>query len=524
MNRCSGNYRNKIGSILVFILSTLALSWPAIVNGSGFYFPDTTAYIRSADAAVAQVTGQTSIWSDRLDLFKPDQSSTTVAEGPSGVGGSNGAGLVTPKTTHPVLLGRSIYYGLAIYPFVTVMGDIGVVLFHAMLVVVCFHLAFVGLGGRRKAAKAWLFGSVVLLSVVTPVAYGTSLLMPDILSGCASILGIVAIVGWRRLLSVERIALACILVFSALSHSSHILLLLALLLAILPASRFFVGVYKPATLLLISAVLAGFAGDALFSAAISDQLGARPIRPPFLTARLIDAGPGIKMLDSQCVYQKYEACRFRARMPNDSDTFLWSRDQRAGVFSAESHEVQRRLSMEDSAFAIATLKHDPIGTFAVTAFASLRQLTMVKMDIFNAPIGNASEDAITGLPKSVRDRIIDSRYVKRSMPVAMVEALSLFSVVISALYLLTIAIQGRSRLDKVERDFALAALLAVMLIFANATITGALSKPHNRYNIRIVWIVPLFALVMPSVRYSRRRYLVRTVSNFTGVTGSGTCI
>ena len=170
MNRCSGNYRNKIGSILVFILSTLALSWPAIVNGSGFYFPDTTAYIRSADAAVAQVTGQTSIWSDRLDLFKPDQSSTIVAEGPSGVGGSDGAGLVTPKTTHPVLLGRSIYYGLAIYPFVTVMGDIGVVLFHAMLVVVCFHLAFVGLGGRRKAAKAWLFGSVVLLSVVTTVA------------------------------------------------------------------------------------------------------------------------------------------------------------------------------------------------------------------------------------------------------------------------------------------------------------------------------------------------------------------
>ena len=515
-------FKNQVGIIIAFTLSTLVLCWPALINGSGFYFPDTTAYIRSADAAVAQLTGQTSIWSDRLDLYKPGQSSTSVAELQPSAGESDGTGLVTPKTTHPVLLGRSIYYGLAIYPFVVSMGDIGVVLFHAMLVVVSFYLAFVGLGGLRKAAKAWLFGSVILLSAVTPVAYGTSLLMPDILSGCASILGIVAIVGWRRLLTTERIGLACILVFSALSHSSHILLLVLLLAAIWPASRFFVGAYKPAAVLLLFAILAGFAGDALFSAAISQQLGDRPIRPPFLTARLIDAGPGLTMLDSQCGLQKFEACRFRERMPSDSDTFLWSTDKRAGVFAAESHAVQRRLSMEDSAFAVASLRHDPIGTVTVTAFASLRQLTMVKMDIFNAPLGDAGTDAIAGLPRSVRAQIRDSRYVKRSMPVAMVETLSLISVVIAAFYLMIIAIQGCLKVDKVERNFVLAAVLALLLIIGNATITGALSKPHNRYNIRIVWIVPLFALVIPSVRYSRRRRPFSALFHLTGVTELGT--
>ena len=517
-------FKTYAGVLVVSIVSILVLSWPALVNGSGFYFPDTTAYIRSADAAVAQLTGQTSIWSDRLDLYKPGQSLVPVAEPKSNVGNSSSTEMVAPKTTHPVLLGRSIYYGLAIYPFVTLMGDIGVVLFHATLVVVCLYLAFVGLGGVRKAAPAWLFGSVILLSVVTPVAYSTSLLMPDILAGCAGILGIVAMIGWRRLLSLERIALACILVFSALSHSSHILLLLVLLVAILPASRFFVGAYKPAALLLVFAILSGFAGDALFSAAISKQLGVRPIRPPFLTARLIDAGPGLTMLDSQCGSRKFEACRFRERMPNDSDTFLWSRDKRVGVFAAESHAVQRRLSMEDTSFAVASFKHDPIGTFSVSAFASLRQLTLVKMDIFNAPPGDASVDAIAGLPASVRDRIGDSRYGRRSMPVAMVEALSLISVVVSALYLMITAIRRRKNVDKVERDFVLAGLLAILLILGNATITGALSKPHNRYNTRIIWIVPLFALVIPSVRYSRRRYPVSTLSNCTGVTGSGTCI
>ena len=504
-------YRNRIGISIAFIFGTLVLSWPAFINGSGFYFPDTTAYIRSADAAVAQMTGQTSIWSDRLELYKPIQSSTAGPEFQSGRGGRLSTGLAAPKTTHPILLGRSIYYGLAIYPFVILIGDVGVVLFHAMLVVVCFYLAFVGLGGPRKASIAWLFGSVSLLSVVTPVAYGTSLLMPDILSGCAGILGIVAIVGWHRLLAIERIALTCILVFSALSHNSHILLLLVLLAAILPASRYFKGGYKPAVLLLTFAIFSGFAGDALFSAAISQKLGVRPIRPPFLTARLLDAGPGIAMLDSQCGLQKFEACQFRDRMPQDSDTFLWSKDKRAGVFAAESHAVQRRLSLEDTAFAVATLSYDPIGTFVVTAFASLRQVTMVKMDLFNAPFGGNSEDATAGLPRSVREQIINSRYVTRTMPVAIVEAFSLIFVVTAAFYLMIVVIWGRSNVDKLERNFRLAALLAILLIIANATITGALSKPHNRYNIRIVWIVPLFALVIPSVRYSRRRYPIHTV-------------
>lgn len=508
MSQKLGEYRSQIRVILALTFSILALSWPALVNGSGFYFPDTSAYIRSADAAVAQLTGKTSIWSDRLDLYKPGHSTPSAAELPTDSASANSAAIVAPKSTHPVLLGRSIYYGLAIYPFVISMGDIGIVLFHAMLVMLCFHLAFVGLGGSRKAASAWLVGSVVLLSIITPVAYGTSLLMPDILSGCASVLGIVAIVGWRRLLTTERIALTCVLVFSALSHNSHILLLIALVVAILPVSRIFVGTYKPAVALLILAILSGFAGDALFSAAISRQTGDSPVRPPFLTARLIEAGPGLKMLDMHCGLQKFEACKFRDRMPNGSAAFLWSKDKRSGVFAVEPHAVQRRLSMQDTAFAIASIRHDPIATIAVTAHASLRQLTMLRMDIFNAPLGDNSGDAIEGLPLSVRERISDSRYVTRFMPVALVEALSIISFVTAAFYLMLIAIRSGSNREKVERDFVLAATLAILLIIANATITGALSGPYNRYSVRIIWIVPLFALLVPSVRYSRKRYPV----------------
>ena len=44
-----------------------------------------------------------------------------------------------------------------------------------------------------------------------------------------------------------------------------------------------------------------------------------------------------------------------------------------------------------------------------------------------------------------------------------------------------------------RKEFQAAALLVLAAIFANALITGALSKPHNRYNARLIWVLPLVA-------------------------------
>ena len=43
--------------VLFHFACVLSLAWPALINGQPFYFPDTTAYVRSADIAVYIFSG-----------------------------------------------------------------------------------------------------------------------------------------------------------------------------------------------------------------------------------------------------------------------------------------------------------------------------------------------------------------------------------------------------------------------------------------------------------------------------------
>ncbi len=44
------------------VAAAMALLWPAFYNHQPFFFPDTTAYVRGADAAVFKLTGIPSAW------------------------------------------------------------------------------------------------------------------------------------------------------------------------------------------------------------------------------------------------------------------------------------------------------------------------------------------------------------------------------------------------------------------------------------------------------------------------------
>ena len=61
----------------MLVLFGLLLVWPAVLNRGPFLFPDTTAYLRSVDAAVVRVTGHRSAWSNADVLRVADQVSSS---------------------------------------------------------------------------------------------------------------------------------------------------------------------------------------------------------------------------------------------------------------------------------------------------------------------------------------------------------------------------------------------------------------------------------------------------------------
>ena len=56
----------SLHSILLVVVSSIAFLWPAMLNGGPFWFPDSSTYIRAADAAAVTLTGHRSEWSDLL--------------------------------------------------------------------------------------------------------------------------------------------------------------------------------------------------------------------------------------------------------------------------------------------------------------------------------------------------------------------------------------------------------------------------------------------------------------------------
>ena len=119
---------------LTVIAFAAALLWPALVNGGPFWFPDTSTYIRGADAAYVAATGDTTEWSGEIDkvvITQPSDRTAPVI-----------AGKAPPSAqVKPVLSGRSIYYGASLYAPMQLIGSWGAVIVQALLVAFAVVLA-----------------------------------------------------------------------------------------------------------------------------------------------------------------------------------------------------------------------------------------------------------------------------------------------------------------------------------------------------------------------------------------------
>ena len=197
--------------------------------------------------------------------------------------------------------------------------------------------------------------------------------MPDYLTGLACVAMIVLLCFWQDYDRLEFVLLAGAICFAAVSHSSNLPILLGLA-AVGLIGRGGGVLSGKAAIIGLGAVILGLAGDVLFVTAVERVTGLTPIRPPFLTARLVADGPGYKFLASHASRCASRCADIRLEPPNDSDLFLWSKSY-GGVFLIADFNSQYRMSNEDAAFAIATLREYPLMTLTSSTKALARQIS-----------------------------------------------------------------------------------------------------------------------------------------------------
>ena len=451
----------RVQPLLTFLIMIALLSCPLIVNGSPFYIADSASYLKGGQYALSLV-------GDRL--FAEDSNSLAGEE----------ASVVVQKVA--VVGARSPVYSvlsaLLRYPASTMM--LLALVQTAALAYVIFHVAKInGFKSQRS-----MVGLAMFIALFSSAPWYSALVVPDILAG----LGICAIailaVHMDLLSRTEKTIFAGLAAVSVACHASHIPLIAvmvmaaSLLILVFPLRQFNNG------RMIVIAWLFGSLLAGLGTSMVAGFIGfgdASPIakRYPFALARSVVDGPARLHLEKNCVQYKYAICELFTEFPRNIDDFLWT-DK--GIRMRASPEQMNRIRQEESLILSRTAREYPVEMIKAFAWNSFSQL--LTFGISDILFGQRLVPDESGFALQTESPGGDS----------LLPVLDRVHYAVAGASFFYICMQLWTR-SLHRSDLLFLSLLAIGLV-SNAAICGGLSAVAERYQGRVVWIIPLTAAML----------------------------
>ncbi len=296
----------------------------------------------------------------------------------------------------------------------------------------------------------------------------------------------------------ERVVLWCVVALGALSHTGHVLMLISLVL-LTPAIFRFSGLPFHWRMLrpLVAAIFVAGAGAAFFTAMVVETYGKPPLRPPFLSARVIADGPGYAHLVETCGEPRYALCAYVDRLPRSAAAILWNKDPETGIWGAAGPDTRRAISEQDLRFASDVLRTYPLDQVQASAHRFVEQLRWFGLEDFPYSLG-LRQIIDTWWSGREAGAIQSTRFYTGHFPIDAINMLYKLVVIASALHLVTLAIaRNRSNAGgELQSSFGLFAVFVTVCIVLNAAIYGILSDPAPRYQGRVIWLFPMMSAII----------------------------
>ena len=384
---------------------------------------------------------------------------------------------------------RSFIYSLVILPFHWNTTLWPIVALQALLTAYVLWLVVRSI--LPKQAVLWYLALVAFLSLLTSASWFVSLIMPDIL-GPVLYLSIYLLVFARDTLSrPERIAVAGIACWAVASHATHLMLAVGICLLLAALWVIFRKGFMSGRLKALGEVAAIVMIVAVAQVALNSYLYGKPSlngeRPPFLTARLIADGPGRWYLEQHCSETQFAGCGRVRDLGHDSDQFLWADD---GVWKTSSSHAQEQMLNEEIPFALATLRTYPRAQLSKSASNFWQQLSTFEIGFDSNHWMVQQFDEV--LP-SGKARFLQSRQAANDLPFDFLSMVQNWTVVVS---LALIVVFGILLWRRWTPRLAGLALVIIPAVLANAFVTGVLSTVEDRYQSRVVWLIPFLAAAL----------------------------
>ena len=472
-----------------FAVLTVLGIWPALTNGQPFFYADTTAYVRGADLAISKALGSRFATDWAKDQRRAIETQTSAGSELSFPG--------QKPARRVVLAGRSIIYGALLYLGALTGGMWFSIIVQSLVAVYLVFLLMVRT--LRLGFRHFLAGCGVLL-LTSPLPFCVSFLMPDVFAGFLILGFAILATSWDRLSNTERTITGAVLFFAVLSHTTHVILLIGLT-ALTAAYAGLIDRSEWPRIRGLAAtsaacVLVAVVWEAAFSFGVNRALGTPPVRPPFVTAKLVEM-LGQSAVTQVCASKQFAVCQFRERLPVDYETFLWSEDERTGVFQVADAHTKQVLGKEQVRFAIAIIPRN-LGRFASGIFhGASRQLTVFGLgeywygaqglEFFKKRLPAPDfERMASSLAASWRGYVVFGGtvlYLTAALGAAAIAAL-----LRGARRPTSVSEEGGTRREDAWRA---ATYIQLVGILVNAVICGGFGSVNNRYEARVVWLIQL---------------------------------
>ncbi len=348
----------------------------------------------------------------------------------------------------------------------------------------------------RGAARPWLHLALcAALAALTSQPWFTAMIMPDVFAPLVALCIYGLGFGEARLKRAEMLGLGAVAAIGIAVHLSHLPIALALLVVIAVLRLRPLPVLRAAAPIALAVATLMVANQQYFGRATLSPHGS-----VFMLARLQDDGTAVQLLRARCPDAGWHLCHFIAEMPMDSDRFLWgpgspmnrNEDGTYRLWGAES------IAREAQQIVGETLRAYPLDVARAIALNTVRQFFMVLIDDMFAPqdLPDLTNLVIPeGFPLSeqlaMRNAMqFSNRLEAIAVPLRAPHGLVLLLAVALAGFGLWRAVRARWR-----EGYALV-LCVLAALAANAFVGGGLSKPHYRYQARIIWLLPLAAVLV----------------------------
>jgi hypothetical protein len=407
-----------------------------------------------------------------------------------------------------IMGGRSPFYSVALW----YSARLGGIWLPAFLQALCasYLLRTSLIAFRVEAPTRMLLGLSLWLSLMTGFGVYVGFLMPDIFAGLALLALAALLTGSKVLTRGQIVTIAILSVFALLAHSTNVVIA-SLAVVLVLAARWMEGrrgaaVWAPARLP-IGVIVAAIGLSVGATAAIGVGAGSKLLAPPYLMARVLADGPGRTMLAQACDPPHFESCAYRTKPLDQHNPILWSTEPHNSVYATAGADQRARLSGEQFRFVMAAVAADPLRQ----AFMILRNgAGQLRHFETSAQPGQAraSWDGMVSqsLPGS-RETVEQSwAYVGR-VPWRTVDAVHILVVLLSLVFLVWRLSRQDARAalrtipdqrDAAQRFLATAMAATVVLsviLLANALLCGAASGVSARYQVRLIWLLPMLATV-----------------------------